>query len=171
MIGRRRGFSMDTDIQTLRWSYRRLSPRVDALAQCFYDPLFARHPEVRPLFDGARLEDQRKKLARALALVVRHLEEPDFLHAYLQGLGAIHLAYGVRPEHYGAVIACLIDALADTAGSTWTEAEQAAWQGALELISRTMLNGAAQMAASFPGPEIPARVRAERGQDSERTSR
>lgn len=160
---------MDTNLHTLRWSFRRLSPRAEALAERFYALLFARYPEVRSLFDGVRIEDQQKKLLRALALVVRHLEEPHFLRAYLQGLGAIHLAYGVATEHYRAVGECLLVALAETAGSTWTEAEQVAWQGALELISETMLAGAAALGPPFQGAEIPARVRAEREHDAERT--
>ncbi len=136
---------MNTDIQTLRSSFSRLSPRADALTHSFYDRLFARHPEVLPLFDGTDFDAQRKKLMRALALVVRHLEQPDFLRAYLQGLGAIHLAYGVVPEHYRAVGECLLTALADTAGSTWSEAEAAAWQGAFTLISEAMITGAERL--------------------------
>ena len=162
---------MDTDIHTLRWSFRRLSPRADTLAERFYSILFARYPGVRPLFDGIGIEDQQRKLLRALALVVRHLEEPHFLRAYLQGLGAIHLAYGVAPEQYGAVGECMMAALAETAGSTWTDAEQTAWQSALKLISETMLAGAAALGPPFQGAEIPARVRAEREQDAERTGR
>lgn len=136
---------MDTNVQTLRYSFRRLEPRADALAETFYDTLFKRYPEVVPLFEGVRIDEQRKKLLRALALVVRHLEQPDFLRAYLQGLGAIHLAYGVAPEHYSAVGECLIAALAQTAGSSWSEAEESAWKGAFALISETMLAGAARL--------------------------
>ena len=136
---------MDTDIQTLRYSFRRLQPRADALAECFYETLFKRYPEVMPLFEGVRIDEQRKKLLRALALVVRHLEQPDFLRAYLQGLGAIHLAYGVTAEHYPAVGECLLAALAQTAGSSWNEAEESAWKGAIALISEAMLVGAARM--------------------------
>ena len=133
---------VDPVIHTLRSSFLRLSPHADAVAERFYDLLFARHPEVRPLFDGVQIEDQRRKLVRALALVVRHLEEPHFLKAYLQGLGAIHVAYGVAAPHYRAVGQCLLDALAETAGPSWTEEERAAWQGALASISETMLAGA-----------------------------
>jgi hemoglobin-like flavoprotein len=160
---------MDPNLVTLKSSFRRLSPHADALTARFYALLFARHPEVRPLFAGVTIEDQQRKLTRALALVVRHLEEPHFLRAYLQGLGAIHLAYGVTPESYGAVGECLLTALAETAGSTWTEAERAAWAGALEMISETMLAGAAALGPPFHGAENPARVRAERDQDAERS--
>jgi hemoglobin-like flavoprotein len=136
---------MNTDIQILRDSFHRLAPRADALAQSFYDTLFERHPHLRSLFDGVHFDQQRTKLVRALALIVRHLEQPDFLRAYLHGLGAIHLAYGVAPEHYGAVGECLLSALAHTSGKSWSEAEEAAWKGAFALISDAMLTGAARV--------------------------
>src|SRR5262249_48898693 len=145
----------------------RLSPHGDALAQTFYDTLFSRYPEVRPLFEGMQIEDQKRKLVRALALVVRHFEEPHFLRAYLQGLGAIHLAYGVQSEQYRLVCECLVAALADTAGATWTEDERAAWEGALALISETMIAGAAALGSTGPGghpADLSATVRPEREQ-------
>jgi hemoglobin-like flavoprotein len=136
---------MDTDIQTLRHSFRRIVPRADALSQSFYDNLFERYPDILPLFDGVRFDEQRKKLVRALALIVRHIEQPDFLRPYLQGLGAIHVAYGVAPEHYPAVGECLLAALAQTEGKSWSAAEEVAWKGAIQLIAETMLAGAAKM--------------------------
>jgi hemoglobin-like flavoprotein len=164
---------MDMDIHTLRWSFRRLSPSADALTHRFYEVLFARFPAVRPLFEGVTLEDQQRKLVRALALVVRHLEEPNFLQAYLEGLGAIHAAYGVQPADYEAVRECLIAALAETAGASWTEPEHEAWLAAIDRISEVMLVGHHQAlthangeGAAFPGGEIPARVRPEREQDA-----
>jgi hemoglobin-like flavoprotein len=136
------------DVETIRSSYRRLSPRGEEIARHFYATLFVRHPEVRPLFEGVDMEQQHKKLMRALALVVRHLEQPDFLRAYLQGLGAIHVAYGVSNEQYRGVCACLLDALAYAGGDAWTPEEDAAWQAALETISETMVAGAAKLAAT-----------------------
>jgi hemoglobin-like flavoprotein len=134
------------DIHTLRWSFRRLSSRADSVANRFDELLLARHPEVRSLFEGVSTGEQRRKLVRALALVVRHLEEPHFLQAYLRGLGAIHMANGVTALQYGAVTECLIDALAEVAGSTWTEGERAAWQDALESVVATMIAGASVLA-------------------------
>ncbi len=137
---------MSTDIQVLRDSFRRLVPRADALSQSFYDILFENHPDTLPLFDGVRFDEQRRKLIRALALVVRHLEQPDFLRAYLQGLGAIHLAYGVVPAHYDAVKESLLIALAQTAGKSWSAEEEGAWRRAFELIASAMLHGATKVA-------------------------
>ena len=136
---------MESDIQMLRDSFRRLTPRADRLANNFYDALFDRYPSTLPLFAGVRFDEQKRKLLRSLALVVRHIEQPDFLDAYLQGLGAIHVAYGVRAEHYPAVGECLLFALAETAGKTWSANEEAVWRRAFGMISETMLAGAAKM--------------------------
>jgi hemoglobin-like flavoprotein len=137
---------MDIDQKTLTESFRRLAPRADQLAQTFYDTLFARHPELALLFDGVRLDDQKRKLVRALSLVVGHVERPEFLRPYLQGLGALHVAYGVRGEHYPLVADCLLAALAETAGHGWTGEEARAWERALGRIAEAMLVGAERVA-------------------------
>jgi hemoglobin-like flavoprotein len=137
---------MDIDVKTLQESYRRLAPRADQVAQSFYDTLFARHPDVLPLFEGVRLDDQKRKLARALSLVVGHMEQPEFLRPYLQGLGALHVAYGVRTEHYPVVASCLLAALAETAGRTWSAEEAGAWEAAFQMIAEAMLVGAERVA-------------------------
>jgi nitric oxide dioxygenase len=136
---------MDIQLDTLRESFRRLIPRSDALAQRFYDTLFERYPETLALFEGVCFDDQKRKLVRSLALVVRHMEHPDFLRAYLRGLGAIHVAYGVRAAHYPMVAESLLHALAATAGPGWSADEEAAWRGAFTLIAESMLAGAARL--------------------------
>lgn len=136
---------MDIAIHTLRESFRRLIPKQDLLAERFYATLFSRHPRTVALFEGVCFEDQKRKLVRALALLVRNVERPDFLRAYLQGLGAIHVAYGVASESYPAFAECLLDALAATAGPTWTHEEDAAWRDAIRQIIDVMLEGAAKL--------------------------
>ncbi|APR83214.1 flavohemoprotein [Minicystis rosea] len=136
---------MDNDLQTIRDSFRRLIPRADLLAQRFYDTLFTRQPETRALFEGVLFEDQKRRLVRALALVVRNMERPEFLRPYLHGLGAIHVAYGVRNESYPVFAECLLEALAATAGPSWSRAEEAVWSDAIRLISNAMLAGASKV--------------------------
>jgi hemoglobin-like flavoprotein len=134
--------AMEHDIHTLRASLWRLLPRADRLAARFYERLFSEHPEMVALFDGTSIDDQKRKLVRALSLLVSNLERPEFLRPYLQGLGAIHRAYGVGPEAYPGFAACLLDALREAAGPSWAPREEAAWRAAMELISTTMIDGA-----------------------------
>jgi len=140
----KKGF-MRIDIQTLEKSFRRLTPKMDLFTASFYETLFDRHPETLPLFAGVRFDEQKKKLARAIALVVRNMEKPEFLTAYLQGLGAIHVAYGVKAEHYPMVVECMMDALAETLSKAWTPEVDAAWREALRHICDTMIAGANRM--------------------------
>jgi hemoglobin-like flavoprotein len=136
---------MMLDIQTLRASHRRFAPKEDALASRFYEVLFERYPHMLSLFEHVRWDEQRAKLTRALALIVRHIENPEFMRPYLKGLGAIHVAYGVLPEHYPAFGECLLVALRATAGSAWSEQEERAWRGAADVIAEIMSAGAAQL--------------------------
>lgn len=133
---------MALDPQVLRDSFKAISHKADELSATFYDVLFTRYPAVRPLFDETRMDEQRKKLIRSIALVLRNLEAPERLEPYLQGLGRMHVAYGAEPEHYPAVGECLLVALAETAGPAWTDELNAAWGEAYGAISGLMLQGA-----------------------------
>ena len=133
---------MGIDVAKLQQSFRKLTPKADILAVNFYDTLFDRYPETLTLFSNTRVPEQREKLIRSLALVIRNIERPEFLSAYLQGLGAIHVAYGVKPEHYEAMGECLMSALAVTAGKLWDAETERVWREAYQLIAEMMLAGA-----------------------------
>lgn len=141
---------MAIDVTKLQSSFRKLTPKADLLAINFYDLLFDRHPETLALFSNTRFPEQREKLIRSIALVIRNIERPEFLQAYLQGLGAIHVAYGVKPEHYAAMGECLISALATTAGRLWDAETEKVWRDAYEMIADIMLSGAGRMGSPAP---------------------
>ncbi len=111
-------------------------PRADLLAQRFYDTLFTRHPEMEALFEGVRFDDQKQRLVRALALVVRNMERPGVLRGVTcKAWAPFTWRYGVKDESYPAFAECLIEALAATAGPSWSREEEAVWRGAIRLIS------------------------------------
>jgi hemoglobin-like flavoprotein len=141
---------MAIDVAKLQQSFRKLTPKADVLAINFYDTLFDRYPETLALFSNTRFPEQREKLIRSLALVIRNLERPEFLSAYLQGLGAIHVAYGVKPEHYDAMGECLLSALAATAGRQWDAETEQVWREAYQMIADMMLVGADRIAPPPP---------------------
>ncbi len=136
---------MAIDVAKLQQSFRKLTPKADLLAVNFYDTLFDRYPETLSLFTNTRFPEQREKLIRSLALVIRNIERPEFLAAYLQGLGAIHVAYGVKPEHYDAMGECLLKALATTAGRLWDPEIEQVWREAYQMIADMMLAGATRV--------------------------
>jgi len=109
--------------------------------ELFYERLFRRAPTVRPLFP-ADMADQRRKLVETLAFVVQHLRSPDEVLPRLRALGASHLKYGARPEHYPVVCEELVAAMGEVAGDAWDAEIERDWKNALHLVSAAMLAAA-----------------------------
>jgi len=128
------------DVDTLETSFEALAPSANKLVKRFYEELFARYPDVKPLFANTTTAKQQKKLVAALGLVVKNLREPDSLIEILKTLGAKHQEYGAEPAHYEAVASTLLDVMEELAGDLWTGDVQSAWQKALETIATTMLD-------------------------------
>ncbi len=137
---RRRRARRESDrIELIESSFQALAPQGEVIVARFYERLFERHPEVRPLFEGTDMRAQQRKLLAALRLVVESLRRPEELARVLRELGRRHQGYGVRPEHYPLVAETLLEVLAEFAGPAWTEPVADAWRAALERIAETMI--------------------------------
>jgi methyl-accepting chemotaxis protein len=134
---------MSLDLDALETSFDLVAPRGDELMDVFYARLFEAAPAVRPLFAGTDLRRQKAMLLSALVLVRKALRDLDAVVPTLHKLGARHVHYGARPEHYPVVAAVLIASLAEIAGSAWSPDLERAWAAALELVAGAMLEGAA----------------------------
>jgi hemoglobin-like flavoprotein len=112
----------------------------------FYARLFAVAPAVAPLFAATDLRRQKQKLLAALVLLRRSLRDLDAVVPKLRAMGARHVGYGARPEHYPVVGAVLIDSMADVAGDAWRPEYARAWAAAFDVVSGAMIAGAADAA-------------------------
>ena len=110
---------MNLDLETLETTFDLVAPRGEELMDIFYARLFAAAPSVRPLFAGTDLRRQKAMLLSALVLVRRSLRDMDAMVPTLRELGARHVGYGARPEHYLVVGEVLIASLAELAGEAW----------------------------------------------------
>jgi hemoglobin-like flavoprotein len=137
---------MALDIDLLRTSFNLVLEVNPNLTTRFYEILFERYPQARPLFGRNAQRAQERMLAEALMAVVDHLEDPAWLGQQLGALGAKHEGYGVTAEMYDWVGDALLATLAETAGSAWTPAHQAAWAEAYGAIVALMRAGVAQAA-------------------------
>ena len=135
---------MGLDITTLRTSFELVLDREPNLTHRFYDVLFLRHPEARPLFGGGARDRQEKMLTEALVAVMDHLDDAPWLTQHLHALGAKHRDYGVTVAMYEWVGSALLETLAAVAGDDWTPRHAAAWSEAYGVIARLMQDGAAQ---------------------------
>src|SRR5262245_1073503 len=148
---------MALDLQALETSFDLVASRGDVLMDVFYTRLFAAAPEVEPLFAGTDPRRQKAMLLAALVRVRGSLRDLPAIVPALQRLGARHVGYGARPDHYPVVGAVLIDAMAEVAGDAWRAEYARAWQAALGIVAGAMLEGArlAEQAADelTPSPE------------------
>jgi methyl-accepting chemotaxis protein len=133
---------MHLDLETLETTFDLVAPRGDELMDIFYARLFAAAPAVRPLFDGTDLDRQKGMLLSTLVLLRRSLRNLDAIVPTLRGLGARHVAYGARPEHYLVVGEVLIASMAEVAGEAWRPEHELAWAAAFAVIADAMLSGA-----------------------------
>ena len=125
----------------LETSFQEIAPQGEAFVAAFYERLFAEFPQTKAFFTATDMKEQKKKLLRALVLVIQNLRKPDVLGPALEGLGQRHTAYGVRPEHYPIVGAVLLDTFAAFLGERWTLARRDAWAQAYQAICALMLQG------------------------------
>jgi methyl-accepting chemotaxis protein len=133
---------MSLDLEALETSFDLIAPRGDELMDVFYARLFAAAPAVRPLFAGPALTRQKTMLLGTLVLLRKSLRNLAPIVPKLRELGARHVAYGARPEHYPVVGEALIASMAEVAGAAWSERYERAWAAAYAIVAGAMIEGA-----------------------------
>jgi hemoglobin-like flavoprotein len=133
---------VNLDLEALETSFDLVAPRGDELMDEFYARLFAAAPAVRPLFANTDLARQKTMLLGTLVLLRKGLRDLDAIVPKLRDLGARHVAYGARPEHYPVVGAVLIESMAAVAGEAWRPEYEVAWAAAFDVVAFAMLEGA-----------------------------
>jgi hemoglobin-like flavoprotein len=136
------GEPMALNIPILRESFALVVQRQPQMTQRFYEILFERYPQARPLFGGNASAKQEKMLTEALTAVMDHLDDAAWLKDTLAGLGKKHVGYGITREMYGWVGDSLLATLVEVAGDQWNPELAAAWIEAYGAISSLMQAGA-----------------------------
>ena len=132
----------NSPVALIRSSFAVVAPQAEEVARHFYATLFSRAPLTRDLFP-VNMEVQRSRLLRALVHVVQMVDRPDELVPFLEQLGRDHRKFGVLAEHYDAVGAALISAVAEFAGQAWTPRVARAWTESYGAVARAMRTAAA----------------------------
>ncbi|MGY4830775.1 globin family protein [Sphaerotilaceae bacterium SBD11-9] len=128
-------------IGLVRRSFALIEPIAPQAAALFYDNLFAADPSLRHLFQG-NMAQQGTRLMTMIGAAVDLLEEPDTLTPTLRKLGARHVNYGVRDEHYATVGGALLKTLEQGLGTAYTDEVHAAWVALYRVVSATMMDAA-----------------------------
>lgn len=133
-------------VHLIRKSFAELARHDHVAALVFYRRLFELDPELRPLFKND-IEEQSRKLLDMLGVLISMLERPMGLELELKAMGARHLGYGVKDQHYASVGQALLDMLAEVLEARFTAEVREAWTllyGAVETIMKV---GAAEESA------------------------
>lgn len=130
---------MALNVELLRKSFDVVATANPRFVSRFYEILFERYPQARPLFPAGGMARQEEMLTGALVAVLDHLEDAPWLQSTLGALGAKHVAYGVTREMYDWVGASLLATLAEVAGPAWTPELAAAWGEAYGAIVSLMV--------------------------------
>jgi hemoglobin-like flavoprotein len=138
---------MSLNVSLLRSSFELVVERQPQLTLRFYDILFTRYPQVKPLFGRNSSANQAQMLTSALVAVLDHLEDGPWLAETLGAMGKKHVDYGVTEEMYGWVGASLLAAIAEAAGDDWSAELEAAWSAAYGAIAGLMQAGAHSLEA------------------------
>lgn len=134
------------DIARLRNSFQLVVEREPLVLERFYEVLFERHPQARPLFGRNSRKAQAQMLTQALVSVLDKIEDAEWLTETLGAMGAKHVGYGVTDGMYDWVGDALLVTLAEVAGDAWTAEVAADWAEAYGAIASLMKQGAAQAA-------------------------
>jgi len=134
--------AMSLDLEALETSFDMVAPRGADVVRLTYTRLFAAAPAVRQLFAGTDMERHQTVVLRTLVLVRKALRDLDAIVPALRELGARHVGYGSRAEHYPLVADALIGAMAEVAGAAWQPRYERAWSAALGVVFGAMLEGA-----------------------------
>ncbi len=126
----------------LRKTFALVEGQAQIAALVFYQRLFELDPRLRALFKND-IEQQAAKLMEMLATTLSLLEKRDELTEVLENLGARHVEYGVRTEHYATVGEALLSMLSSVLGSQFCPQTRQAWAELYQFIAATMLRGAA----------------------------
>jgi hemoglobin-like flavoprotein len=136
---------MPDDIVRVRASFALVVPIKEATADLFYGRLFEIAPQVRALFPDD-LSEQKRKLMAMIATAVGGLNKLDALAPTVKALGARHVAYGAKAEHYAVVGEALLWTLERGVGEGFTPEMRSAWAKVYGVLAATMQAGATELA-------------------------
>jgi len=133
-------------IELVQSTFKDVQPIAATAAELFYSRLFTLDPALRPMF-RSDMAHQGRMLMSMLGSAVNGLTRLDTLVPVVHKLGARHVHYGVRDEHYATVGSALLWTLEQGLGEKFTPAARDAWAAAYALLASTMQQGAAESLA------------------------
>lgn len=137
-------------ITLVQASFADVKPIAATAAELFYNRLFTLDPDIRILFKGD-MGQQGQMLMSMIGAAVSGLKDLERLAPVVRQLGARHVRYGVKTQHYATVGSALLWTLQQGLGDKFTPAVRDAWTAAYTLLADVMQLGAMEEEASMAG--------------------
>ena len=138
----------DAQIALVQSSFSHVVPIADTAGMLFYERVFTLAPGTRAMF-ADDIAAQATRTMAAVKTAVDGLGDLDAVAPFLVRLGARHVRYGVRPEHFDVVGAALLWTLERGLGELFTADVRDAWAAAWGLIAAAMGEGMRRAAAEL----------------------
>jgi hemoglobin-like flavoprotein len=142
------------DVNLIQLTYSIIKPQGDEFAESFYQILFDKYPNVKPLFSGTDMKKQKDKLMESLDLVLVNVHNIKAFKSILTDLGKRHVKYGAVLTDYPLVGDALLQALEKHLGEAWNLNVKHAWTLAYQSIADTMAEGAKSVSKNNLIPEV-----------------
>jgi hemoglobin-like flavoprotein len=126
-------------------SFQDVLPLAETAGVLLYERIFALAPATRALF-GDDIRPQAARLMAAVKTAVEGLDDLDAVAPFLVKLGARHVRYGVRPEHFDVGGEALLWTLAQGLGEAFTAEVREAWTAAWTVIVGALTEGMSRVA-------------------------
>jgi hemoglobin-like flavoprotein len=132
-----------TQVELIQTSFQQVLPIAETAGVLLCERIFTLAPETRSLF-AADIRPHAKRLMAAVNVVVDGLDDLDDVAPMLVKLGARHVRYGARPEHFDVVGSALLWTLEQGLGEAFTPEVRDAWAAGWNVIAGAMLLGMRQ---------------------------
>jgi hemoglobin-like flavoprotein len=142
-------------IDLVQKTFAMVKPIAPAAAELFYQRLFQLDPSLRSMFKGD-MAKQGQMLMSMIGAAVAGLRNLEQLAPVVRQLGARHVGYGVRDEHYATVGTALLWTLEKGLAEEFTPEVRDAWAAAYGLLADVMQMGAADAAGARPSSSLAA---------------
>ena len=133
-------------IELVQSSWEKVKPISEKAAELFYGKLFELNPGFKALFPNDMVEQGRKLMAM-INTAVNSLKNLEAVVPAVEEMGKRHVKYGVEDEDYDVVGEALLWTLEAGLGDAFTDDVKAAWTETYVVLSTTMKNAAASIAA------------------------
>jgi nitric oxide dioxygenase len=127
-------------IELVQSSFQQVLPIAETAGELLYGRIFVLAPETRALFDED-IRPQARRLMGAVKVAVDGLNDLENVAPFLIKLGARHVRYGVRPEHFDVGGEALLWTLEQGLGEAFTPDVREAWAEAWNVVAGAMVSG------------------------------